>query len=90
MNRTTGKSEIRVKQRVREYFVTRKALGGFIKWDELVKTDQLGNEVYLHTASPPSTVYLNGIPIFEAERISSRDKLTKERGASKRATPEHT
>lgn len=59
MSSTAPKTQVWIGERVREYFVTRKALGGLISWKETTRTDSLGNQLHI-AAQTPLKVFLNG------------------------------
>lgn len=59
MSSTMEKTELWWGDRVREYFVERKALGGLIHWQEITHRTRLGTELHIF-ADSSIKVFLNG------------------------------
>lgn len=47
-------------EKMREYYVYRRALFGIIGWNETVKKDAIGNRLDISIAVMPEEIYING------------------------------
>jgi hypothetical protein len=59
---TNKKVNVSGKELVREVYRERKGLFGLIKWEEIVKVDSLGNNLFIHVPHlrGVDTVFING------------------------------
>jgi hypothetical protein len=75
MGKTTSKTMAVMKQRVREYYVNKKAFYGLITLREVIKTDALGSEIRIKAQDEPLKVVING----KEWKKSSADLITTKR-----------
>lgn len=63
MSSVTPKTKLWIGERVREYFVPRKVLGGLISREEITRVETIDNEVHIASLEPLK-VFLNGRPLI--------------------------
>ena len=47
-------------EKVRDYYRTKEGLFGMLSWEELLRRDSLGKELWISTGKIPDKVFING------------------------------
>ena len=61
MSTTSNKITLKGVEKIREYYVTKEALFGILRWKVITKTESIGKILHIHNDGEPiEDIYLNG------------------------------